>query len=84
LSDRIGQGAQDLAWPAYAIADAWADDEPDNISTVVTPEGRAQRSMRMKKVRFLAVMPLALTVATQSFCAEIAGKVADTHGQSVR
>ena len=37
----------------------------------------------MKKVRFLAVMPLALALATQGFCAEIAGKVADTRGQSV-
>lgn len=37
----------------------------------------------MKKVSFLAVMPLALAVATQGFCAEIAGKVADTRGLSV-
>jgi len=37
----------------------------------------------MKTFRFLAVMPLALAVAAQGFCAEVAGKVADTHGQSV-
>jgi len=37
----------------------------------------------MRKAVFLAVMPLALTVATHGFCAEIVGKVVDTHALSV-